>query len=169
MDKAEFYREARDDLAGPLDGTRVLDVTTVWSGPMASCVLADFGCEVIRVEMPHSRATQLPPAIPGTRLSWFHQTVNRNKLSVGLDLRVRESAELFLELVRTADILIENFRPGTMDRWGVGFERCRAVKADLVYVSISGWGQFGPKAARGGCDPTIQVGHGWVSLNSGGH
>jgi formyl-CoA transferase len=162
---ADFYREARDDLNGPLHGVRVLDVTTVWSGPMASCILADLGGDVIRVEMPGNRAGQVPPVIPGTGLSWFHQTVNRNKRSVGLDLRVPEAREPFLRLVATADIVVENFLPGTLDRWGVGYRCCRAVKPDIVFVSISGYGQFGPDARARGYDPIVLAASGWMSLN----
>jgi formyl-CoA transferase len=165
MDRALFYQEARTDLLGPLHGVRVLDVTTVWSGPMASCILADLGCDVIRVEMPGNRAGQLPPTIPGTGLSWFHQTVNRNKRSVGLDLRVPAAREAFLRLVGTADIVVENFRPGTLDEWGIGYARCRAVKPGIVFVSISGYGQFGPDAGRRGYDPVVLAASGWTALN----
>jgi formyl-CoA transferase len=165
MDKAEFYRNARHDLAGPLHGVRVLDVTTVWSGPMATCVLADLGADVIRVEMPGNRAGRVQPEIPGTGLSWFHETVNRNKRSVSLDLRVIQAQDVFLRLVGTADVVVENFRPGTLSGWGIGYAECRSVKPDIVYVSISGWGQFGPKAPHGGYDPIAQAAGGWMSLN----
>jgi formyl-CoA transferase len=165
MDRAQFYREARTDLQGPLDGVRVLDVTTVWSGPMATCILADLGCDVIRVEMPGNRAGQVPPVIPGTGLSWFHQTVNRNKRSVGLDLRVPAARDAFLHLVGAADVVVENFRPGTLDEWGIGYAGCRAVNPGIVFVSISGYGQFGPDAGRRGYDPVVLAASGWTSLN----
>jgi formyl-CoA transferase len=165
MDRAEFYREARHDVPGPLSGVRVLDVTTVWSGPMATCVLADLGADVIRVEMPRNRAGQVPPTIPGTGLSWFHQTVNRNKRSVGLDLRVPAAREVFLRLAATADVVVENFLPGTMDGWGIGYGGCRAVRPDVVFVSISGYGQCGPDAGRRGYDPIVLAASGWMSLN----
>lgn len=165
MDAEEFYRDARTDLAGPLAGVRVLDVTTVWSGPMASCLLGDLGADVIRVEMPRNRAGQVPPRIPGTGLSWFHQTVNRNKRSVGIDLRAPTARGAFLKLVATADIVVENFLPGTLDGWGVGFRDCRAVRPDLVFVSISGYGQFGPDSGRRGYDPLVLAASGWMSLN----
>jgi formyl-CoA transferase len=165
MDRAEFYRHARTDLTGPLHGIRVLDVTTVWSGPMVTCVLADLGCDVVRVEMPGNRAGQLPPEIPGTGLSWFHQTVNRNKRSIGLDLRVPAGRDVFLGLVRTADLIVENFLPGTLDRWGIGYRACRAVKPDAILVSISGYGQFGPAAGRRGYDPIVLATSGWSDLN----
>jgi formyl-CoA transferase len=163
--RADFYRDARHDLTGPLHGVRVLDVTTVWSGPMASCLLADLGADVIRVEMPGNRAGQVPPAIPGTGLSWFHQTVNRNKRSVGLDLRVPAAREVFLRLVATVDVVVENFLPGTLDGWGIGYAGCRAARPDVVLVSISGYGQYGPAATRRGYDPIVVAGSGWMALN----
>ena len=165
LDRAGFYRDARHDLTGPLHGVRVLDVTTVWSGPMASCLLADLGAEVVRVEMPGNRAGQVPPAIPGTGLSWFHQTVNRNKRGIGLDLRVPAARAVFLRLVATVDLVVENFLPGTLDGWGIGYAGCRAVKPDVVFVSISGYGQYGPDAGRRGYDPVVLAGSGWMALN----
>lgn len=165
MDRATFYREARHDVDGPLHGVRVLEATTVWSGPMVGCVLADLGGDVIRVEMPGNRAGQVPPRIPGTGLSWFHQTVNRNKRSVGLDLRVPAAREIFLRLAGTADIVVENFIPGTMDDWGIGYAACRRVRPDLVFVSVSGYGQYGPGAGRRGYDPIVLAASGWTALN----
>lgn len=165
MDRTTFYRNARTDVPGPLHGVRVLDVTTVWSGPMASCILADLGCDVIRVELPQHREHELPPDIPGTGLSWFGQTVNRNKHSVGLDLRVAAGQTVFLRLAATADVVVENFRPGVLDRWGIGYAACREVRPDIVFVSISGYGQFGPDAGLRGYDPVIMAASGWMSLN----
>lgn len=164
-DAADFYRDARADLVGPLDGVRVLDVTKVWSGPLAGAVLADLGADVVRVELPHGRDGEVPPRIPGTGLSWFRQTVNRNKRSVGLDLRRTEGRESFLRLVATADVVVENYKPGTLDGWGVGWAQCRAVRPDLVLVSISGWGQFGSRRAEAAYDPVIQAASGWMALN----
>jgi formyl-CoA transferase len=160
-----FYREARTDLPGPLHGIRVLDLTTVWSGPLAACVLADLGADVIRVELPGNRDGTLQPEIPGTGLSWFRETVHRNKRSAALDLRRDGDRAVFLRLVGTTDAVVENFRPGTLDGWGIGYEGCRAVRPDIVFVSISGWGQYGPNARRPGYDPTAQAAAGWMSLN----
>ena len=165
MREEDFYREARTDLTGPLDGVRVLDVTKVWSGPMATCVLADLGADVVRVELPHGRDGQVPPLIPGTRLPWFRESVNRNKRSVGLDLREDEGRERFLRLVETADVVVENYRPGTLDGWGAGYRHCREVRPDVVFVSISGWGQYGPHVRRPAYDPVIQAAAGWMALN----
>lgn len=161
----DFFADARDDRSGPLAGIRVVDVTTVWSGPMASCLLADLGADVVRVEMPGSHAARVPPWIAGTTLSWFHESVNRNKRSLGLDLRAEGAREVFLQLVAGADVVVENFLPGTLDRWGVGFVDCRRVRPDVVMVSISGYGQYGPDAGRRGYDPVIQATGGWMDLN----
>ncbi|HLH57974.1 MAG TPA: CaiB/BaiF CoA-transferase family protein, partial [Streptosporangiaceae bacterium] len=96
---------------------------------------------------------------------WFHQTVNRNKRSIGLDLRVPEARGAFLRLVGTAHVVVENFRPGTLDQWGIGYDRCRAVNPGIVFVSISGYGQYGPDSGRRGYDPVVLAASGWTSLN----
>jgi formyl-CoA transferase len=161
----DFYQESRATSVGPLEGVRVLDVTKVWSGPLATCVLADLGADVIRVELAGGRDGQVPPDIPGTGRSWFRESVHRNKRSVGLDLRQPAGREWFRRLVATADVLVENYRPGTLERWGVGYSDCRRVRPDLVFVSISGWGQFGPYADRPAYDPVVQAASGWMALN----
>jgi formyl-CoA transferase len=165
LDEREFYLEARDDLAGPLAGLRVLDVTTAWAGPMAACVLADLGADVIRIEMPGNRDGDVPPRLPGTNRAWMRETLNRNKRSLALDLRKPEDRCTFLRLVRGSDVVIENFRPGVMAGWGVGYEACRSIRPDIVFVSISGWGQFGPLSERPGYDPLAQAMSGWMWLN----
>lgn len=165
MREEDFYREALPGSAGPLEGVRVLDVTKVWSGPLATCVLADLGADVIRVELPDSRDGQVPPDIPGTGLSWFRETVHRNKRSVGLDLREPAGRDTFLRMVATADLVVENYKPGTLDGWGAGYQACRAVRPDVVFVSVSGWGQYGPKSHLPAYDPAIQAASGWMSLN----
>ena len=149
MDKAEFYREALAASTGPLETTRVVDCTTAWAGPMAGCLLADLGADVIHIDLPGGLAPQAPPLIGGTGLNFVNQTVNRNKRSLALDLRTAEGRDVFLDLVATADVVLENFRPGTLAGWGIGYEHCRARKADIVYVSISGWGQYGWCEAAG--------------------
>ena len=165
MDKAEFYRNARTDTTGPLQGIRVIDCTTAWAGPMAGCLLADLGADVIHIDLPGDLPPQSSPLIGGTGLNFVNQTVNRNKRSLSLDLRVPAGRDVFLHLAARADIVVENFRPGTLARWGIGYEECRAIKADIVYVSISGWGQFGPWSERAGYDPAALAASGWMSLN----
>src|SRR6266511_1021393 len=87
MRREEFYRQARAGSVGPLEGVRVVGLTKVWSGPLATCVLADLGADVVDVELPGGRDGQVPPDIPGTSLSWFRETVHRNKRSITMDLR----------------------------------------------------------------------------------
>ena len=166
MEKSAFFAGARADLKGPLDGMRVVEATTTWAGPMAGCLLADFGATVIKVEHPEGEVLRrVPPHLPDSGLSLFHETVNRNKQNVSLNLRHAEGRRLFLELCKTADCVIENFKPGTLSSWGVGYADVAAVKPDIVYVSISGFGQFGPLSDRPGYDPIAQNYSGWSSLN----
>ncbi len=168
MQKGDFYRAARRDLPGPLAGLRVIEATTTWAGPMCACLLADFGADVIKLELPGGEmARHAPPFLPGTDppVSFLHATVNRNKRSMTLDLRRPEGRDLFLRLAGGADVVVENFRPGTMEHWGVGYEQVRALRPDVIYVSISGFGQFGPETDRLGYDPLAQAESGFLSLN----
>ena len=168
MRRADFYREARRDRTGPLAGLRVVELTTTWAGPMAGCVLADLGADVIKVEHPRGEmARRVPPFLPGpkTPVSFMHATVNRNKRSLTLDLHDARAREIVLRLVARTDIVIENFRPGALDSFELGFSELRAMKHDLVLVSISGFGQYGPAHDRAGYDPLAQAESGWMSLN----
>ena len=166
MEKSEFFAEARPHSVGPLAGVRVVDITTSWSGPMACCVLADLGADVIKVEAPEGEVTRrLPPDLPGTNLAYVNQAANRNKRSLSLDLRTEAGQQILLDLVATADIVVENFRAGTLASWGLGYTHCRAVKPDIIFVSITGWGQYGPLCDRAGYDPAAQAFSGWMSLN----
>lgn len=165
MREQDFYQRARPDSAGPLEGVRVLDVTKVWSGPLASCVLADLGADVVRIELADGRDGDVPPEIPGTGLSWFRETVHRNKRSAGLDLRDEADRDRFLRLVAGVDLVVENYKPGTLHDWGAGYPACREARADIIVVSISGWGQYGPKADLPAYDPVIQAASGWMALN----
>jgi formyl-CoA transferase len=146
----------------------VLEATTTWAGPMCGCLLADFGADVIKVELPDGEmARRSPPFLPGfdPPLSFMHATVNRNKRSLSLDLRRPEAREIFLRLAARSDVVVENFRPGAMERFGLGFRDVRARRPDVVYVSISGYGQWGPDADRMGYDPLAQAASGFLSLN----
>src|ERR1700751_856496 len=156
MQKSDFYRDARNDLAGPLQGIRVLEATTSWAGPMCGCSFADLGADVIKVEAPEGEVgRRVPPYLTGeqSRISFLHATVNRNKRSLTLDLHDAKGRDIFLKLASRSDIVVQNFRPGTFDRWGIGYENCRLVKPDIIYVLISGFGQFGPDHDRPGYDP----------------
>lgn len=166
MDKKEFYRDARIDLPGPLAGVRVLEVTTTWAGPMCGAVLADFGADVIKVEIPSGDVGRaLSPMLPGTDVSFVHATVNRNKRSVSIDIRTPEGRDICRDIARTADIMLENFKVGTMHGYGLGYEDIKEIKPDIVYVSITGWGQFGSRHRDAGYDPLAQAASGFMSVN----
>ena len=166
MRKEEFYREARTDIPGPLSGVRVLEVTTTWAGPMCGAVLADLGADVIKVEIPSGDVGRaIFPMLPGTTVGFAHATVNRNKRGVTLDIRSPEGRDICLDLARRSDIVVENFKVGTMERYGLGYDDIRSIKPDIVYVSITGWGQFGPKCEDAGYDPLAQAFSGFLSIN----
>ncbi|MEM7097189.1 MAG: CoA transferase [Pseudomonadota bacterium] len=166
MDKEEFFKAARTDLTGPLHGVRVLEVATTWAGPMCSAVLADLGADVIKVEIPSGDVGRaIFPMLPGTEVGFAQATVNRNKRGVVIDLNQEEGRDLCIDLARNADIFIENFKVGTMSRYGLGYADLSAIKPDLVYVSITGWGQFGPRCSDAGYDPLAQATSGFLSVN----
>ncbi len=166
MDRNAFFANARSDLDGPLHGVKVVEATTTWAGPMAACVLADFGADVVKVELPGGEvARRMPPLLPDSKLTVAHETVNRNKRNLTLDLRQPAGREAFLKLIASTDIFIENFRPGVLADWKLGYDDLTEAKPDLIYVSISGFGQFGTLSARAGYDPLAQSYCGWTSLN----
>ena len=134
----------------PLDGIRVLEMGQLIAGPFAGCVLAYFGAEVIKVEAP-GRGDPLRTwrvMRNGTSLWW--RSMARNKHSITLDLRSGKGREVALRLADRADVLIENFRPGTMEKWGLGPDALRLRNPDLVYARVSGYGQTGPYSSRPG-------------------
>jgi crotonobetainyl-CoA:carnitine CoA-transferase CaiB-like acyl-CoA transferase len=134
----------------PLEGLRVLDLSTVVAGPVIARNLADFGAEVIKVEHPvHGDSSRaLGYKVQGESLWW--KTVNRNKLPVTLNLADPRGAELCRELAKRSDVLVENFRPGTLERWGIGPDALLADNPGLVITRVSGFGQDGPYAGRPG-------------------
>ena len=144
-------------MPGPLDGFRIVDATQMISGPMATMILGDQGADVIKVEPPGGG--DLTRALGGAHrgMAPIFATTNRNKRSLVLDLKTPQGIERLKRLVATADLFVQNFRPGTAERMGIGEEALRAVKPDLVYVSISGFGERGPYAGRRVYDPVIQA------------
>jgi crotonobetainyl-CoA:carnitine CoA-transferase CaiB-like acyl-CoA transferase len=143
---------------GALAGLRVLELTQVMAGPFCGQVLADMGADVVKVEPPEGgdqSRRSLGFTMSGDDTAAF-MAVNRNKRSVALDLKDDDQRDVFLRLVRTADVLIENYRPGVADRLGVGYEALAEINARLVYASISGFGQTGPYAMRPGFDLIAQ-------------
>lgn len=135
---------------GPLEGLRVLDIATVFAGPFAAALMGDMGADVLKVEMPGTGdpLRALGPFQGDTSLTWAASA--RNKKSVTLDLRTDAGQEILLKLVAEHDVVIENFRPGTLTRWGVPVERLREANPDLIVVHVSGFGQDGPLAHKAG-------------------
>jgi crotonobetainyl-CoA:carnitine CoA-transferase CaiB-like acyl-CoA transferase len=153
-------------MPGALDGFRIIDVTQMISGPMATMILADQGADVIKVEPPS--AGDLTRALAGRRhtMSPTFAVANRNKRSVVIDLKQPRGIALLKRLVARADLFVQNFRPGTVDRMGIGEAALREVKPDLVYVSISGLGETGPYVHKRTYDPVIQALSGLASIQA---
>ncbi len=139
-------------MSGPLASLKVLDFSTLLPGPFASLMLADMGAEVLRIESPTRMdlLRVLPPHDQGVSAS--HAYLNRNKRSLALDLKQAEALEIVRALVKAYDIVLEQFRPGVMERLGLGYETLKAINPRLIYVSITGYGQTGPYKDRAGHD-----------------
>ena len=169
-DKEEFFKEARTDIRGPLEGIRVLEVTTTIAGPRCGAIFAGYGADVIRVELSRSPdvTRMIPPMLPDTDPpeGYQHATLHRDKRSITLDLRQPGARDVFLRVARTADVIVENFKKGALSGWGCGYEDVRQVKPDIIYVSITGFGQFGPYSDRAGYDPGIQAMSGLLWMNA---
>jgi crotonobetainyl-CoA:carnitine CoA-transferase CaiB-like acyl-CoA transferase len=149
-----------------LGGVRVLDQTQVMAGPFCSMLLADMGADVVKIEPPEGEHTRREHEIaPGVSASFL--AVNRNKRSLVLDLKQPEGVAVLKRLVATADVLVENYRPGVAKRLGVDHETLRAINPRLIYCSISGFGQTGPYADRGGYDLIAQAMSGIMSATGG--
>ena len=148
----------------PLAGIRVLDLTRVLAGPFCAMMLGDMGAEVIKVEEPGKGddTRSWPPFVEGE--STYFMSVNRNKQSVTLNLKAPEGRKIFQALARKSDVLLENFRPGTMDKLGFGYKALARLNPRLVYCSVSGFGESGPEAHRAGYDLVIQAESGVMDL-----
>ncbi|GAA5147519.1 CoA transferase [Microbacterium pseudoresistens] len=152
-------------MSAALDGLRVLDLSRSLTGPLCSMMLADLGAEVIKVELPgigDDTRYWGPPFVGDAGPTFL--AYNRRKKSVELDLRDAGHREQVLELVRSSDILVENFRPGTMARYGLSYDELTKVRSDLIYCSISGFGQTGEDAHRPAMDLLVQARSGIMSL-----
>jgi crotonobetainyl-CoA:carnitine CoA-transferase CaiB-like acyl-CoA transferase len=151
--------------AKPLSGLRVVEAATLFAAPLAGMLLADFGAEVIKIEHPSrpDPARGHGPRKDGIGL-WF-KSLARNKRLVTLDLSRPEGAALFLQLAERADVVLENFRPGTLERWGVGWSELSAVNPRLVLARVTGFGQSGPYATRPGFGTLAEAMSGFAALN----
>ena len=144
-------------MAGPLDGYKILDLTQVVSGPFATMLLADQGADVIKVEPVSGLGdiTRLPSFDKGG-IGAFYMNNNRGKQSISLDLSQEEGREIIKRLVQETDVFVQNFRPGAIERLGLGYEDLAAINPNLIYISISGFGPTGPYSGRPVLDPVIQ-------------
>ncbi|HLW64706.1 MAG TPA: CoA transferase [Gemmataceae bacterium] len=150
--------------AGPFSGLLVVDLTRVLAGPFCTMILSELGARVIKVENPSGGddARQFVPEWQGK--SAYYQSLNRGKESIALNLKSPRDREVFLVLVRAADLLVENFRPGTLEQFGFGYEALRSENSRLIYASVSGFGQTGPWAHKPAYDMIIQALSGLMSL-----
>jgi crotonobetainyl-CoA:carnitine CoA-transferase CaiB-like acyl-CoA transferase len=154
-------------MTGPLSGIRVVDLTRALAGPYCTLLLGDMGADVVKIELPATGDETRqwgPPFIAGE--SSYFMSVNRNKRSVTLDLKSEAGLEVLRRLTSSADVLVENFRPGTMERLGLGYEQARQLNPSLVFCSVSGFGQTGPRARQPAYDAILQ-GMGGVQFLSG--
>jgi CoA:oxalate CoA-transferase len=150
-------------MSKPLEGIRVLEITNVMSGPYAGMLLADMGADVIKIEaLKGDMARAFPPLINGESVSF--SSLNRNKRSLAVDLKHPEGLAIVKALAETADVLLENNRPGALDKLGLGAEQLKAKNPKLIYVSISGFGQTGPARRRGGINVIAEAASGVMSM-----
>src|SRR5262245_2790996 len=148
---------------GILSGLRVLDCATVLAGPLIATQLGDFGADVLKIEHPNGDPLrEMGPKKDGTSLWW--KAVGRNKRSVVLDLRSEFCRRAFEKLVPTADVLIENFRPGTFEKWGLDPEHLSALNPKLIVVRVTGFGQTGPYRDRPGFGTLVEAMSGYADL-----
>ncbi len=152
-------------MAGALEGLRVIDASTVIAGPFAATLLADFGADVIKLEMPATgdAVRAMGPLFEGSSLRW--PTYGRNKKSLALDLRKERGKEVFLKLVAKSDVIIENFRVGTLDRWGLSYETLQQANPDIIVARITGYGQTGPYAHLAGFGTACTAFSGYTHLS----
>lgn len=150
--------------SGPLASLRVLDAGNLVAGPMAACLLGDLGADVIKLEHPvlHDPLREWGPQKDGVSLWW--KVINRNKRLVTLNLSTDDGQRLTRELVRWADVVIENFRPGTFERWNLGYEQLSEINPGVILVRLSGYGQTGPYARRPGYGTIAEAMSGIVSF-----
>ena len=154
-------------MPGPLSGTRVVDLTRALAGPYCTLLLGDLGADVIKIELPGTGDETRqwgPPFVEGE--SSYFMSVNRNKRSVTLDLKSSAGREALHRLTRSADVLVENFRPGTMERLGLSYAQAAELNPSLIFCSVSGFGQTGPRARQPAYDAILQ-GMGGIQFLSG--
>lgn len=150
---------------GPLTGFRIVDLSRVLSGPAATMLLADQGADVIKIESPGGDITRGMGTAAGNMTAFF-LNINRGKRDLCLDLKSSQGQEIVKRLVVTADVVVQNFRPGVMEKMGLGYDNLKELKSDLIYVSISGFGKRGPYAQKRVYDPVIQALSGMTDIQA---
>ncbi len=153
-------------MAGPLDGIRVIDLTNIYSGPICTSVLGDQGADVIKVESPDGDWMREPRGIERNGVSSAFAMMNRNKRSIVIDLMTDEGKAVLKKLVVDADVVVENFRPGVMERLGIGYDVLKQVNEGLIFASINGVGHSGPYSGRRVYDAIVQAISGIGSLQA---
>ena len=148
-----------------LQGIRVVDLTRILSGPFCTMFLADMGAEVIKIEDPKGGDPVRQQGEAPNGYSYYFASFNRNKRSITLDLRAPEGKEILRELLKTADVVVNNYRPGIMDKMGFGREALSQIKPDLVSCNVTGFGLDGPYADRPSFDFVAQAMSGFMSVN----
>ena len=154
-------------MSGPLAGIRIIDMTTMLSGPWAAMILADQGADVIKVEVPDTGDHVRSLGNQRAGMSAMFLNINRNKRSVSVDVKSERGREIVLDLAKGADVFMQNFRPGVVDRLGVGEADIRRVAPNIIYVSISGFGDVGPWVGKPVYDPVIQAVSGLTTVQAG--
>ena len=149
-------------MSGPLSDLLILDLTSVISGPLATSILADQGARVIKVESPTGDSMRHAGAVKGGISSLF-SSINRNKESIVLDLRKPEAIEIVNRIAADADVCVQNYRPGVVEKLGISYEHLKQINPSLIYASISGVGAEGPYSGRRVYDPVIQAYAGFAS------
>ncbi|RBM20365.1 CaiB/BaiF CoA-transferase family protein [Streptomyces sp. PT12] len=171
MNDAPGHREATERAApvspapvSPLDGLRVLDLATLFAGPLAATMLGDFGAEVIKVEHPRrpDPSRGHGPSKDGVGLWW--KLLGRNKRAITLDLSTPGGRDVLLRMAAEADVIIENFRPGTLEKWGLGWDELSAANPRLILARVTGFGQFGPYARRPGFGTLAEAMSGFAAI-----
>lgn len=157
MKKEEFYKDAQQDRHGPLKGIKVLEATQTQAGPFCGLLLTDLGAESIKIDPPREGeiGRWVPPFID--QESTFFMTFNRNKRGITLNMGHPKGQALFKELAKNMDVIVQNYKVGTMERWGLGYEEVRKLVPNIIYASISGFGQYGPLSHRPSYDAVGQA------------
>jgi crotonobetainyl-CoA:carnitine CoA-transferase CaiB-like acyl-CoA transferase len=153
-------------MAGPLDGIRVIDLTTIYSGPICTSILGDQGADVVKVESPTGDFMRNAQDISRNGVSGAFAMLNRNKRSIVIDLSTDDGKDILKDLVKTADVVVENYRPGVMERLGIGYDVLSTLNSRLVFASINGVGHDGPYAGRRVYDAIIQAISGIATLQA---